>query len=347
MRAELFFLLTLCLWVCSETSDEVVNKKLTTDSSILEQFETFLKKYEKKYKSEENVERRFRIFRANLKKIQALNKFEQGSAVYGVTQFADYTKNEFLKFFTGLKKPSHWPPLTNKVNVNSKAARFNHSLPRDFDWRNYNAVTPIKNQGMCGSCWAFSVTGNVEGQWAIKHKKLLSFSEQELIDCDTYDAGCEGGYMYTGYEALEELGGLELESDYPYEAISEKCIFNKAMAKAQIVNSVNITSNEIEIASWLYDNGPISVALNANAMQFYFGGVSHPLKLFCNPKNLDHGVLLTGFGIHETIFTKKQIPYWFIKNSWGRFWGEQGYYRLYRGAGVCGVNQMASSAIVA
>lgn len=88
-----------------------------------------------------------------------------------------------------------------------------------------------------------------------------------MIDCDTYDAGCEGGYMYTGYEALEELGGLELESDYPYEAISEKCIFNKAMAKAQIVNSVNITSNEIEIASWLYDNGPISVALNANAMQ--------------------------------------------------------------------------------
>ncbi|XKL65080.1 hypothetical protein PGB90_005166 [Kerria lacca] len=311
------------------------------------QFENFLKKYEKNYKNETERTRRFKIFRANLQKIRSLNELEQGTAVYGINQFADLTKSEFQKYFLGLKqKAVEENDISNTVKDEKKITIPTISLPPEFDWRNYNVVTPIKNQGMCGSCWAFSVTGNVEGQWSIKHNKLLSFSEQELIDCDKIDSGCKGGYMTDGYKAIEELGGLELESDYPYTAEDEKCSFTKNKVKAKISGSVNITSNETEMANWLVKHGPISIAINANAMQFYFGGVSHPLKFLCNPKDLNHGVLLVGYGVHKTKFTKKILPYWIVKNSWGKFWGEQGYYRVYRGAGVCGLNNMATSAFV-
>lgn len=122
------------------------------------------------------------------------------------------------------------------------------------------------------------------------------------------------------------------------------------------------------MAKWLVKNGPISIAINANAMQFYVGGVSHPYKFLCSPKSLDHGVLIVGYGVHSTFlrvfftlhggingfclfldypYFKKTLPYWIVKNSWGRSWGEQGYYRVYRGDGTCGLNQTPSSAIVA
>ncbi|KAG8245624.1 hypothetical protein J6590_102466, partial [Homalodisca vitripennis] len=113
-----------------------------------------------------------------------------------------------------------------------------------------------------------------------------------------------------------------------------------------VTSSVNITTNETQIAQWLFANGPISIGINANAMQFYMGGVSHPFKFLCNKDQLDHGVLLVGFGVHNYPMFHKSLPFWIVKNSWGPKWGEQGYYRVYRGDGTCGVNQMASSAVV-
>ncbi|XP_071454235.1 uncharacterized protein [Hetaerina americana] len=304
-------------------------------------FSDFLIKFNKKYDTEEEHQHRFRIFRANMKKVQVLQETEQGTATYGMTQFSDLSAKEFKKHHLG------FDPKARKLDIPMKKATIPKvKLPVEFDWRHYNVVTEVKDQGMCGSCWAFSVTGNVEGQYALKHGKLLSLSEQELVDCDSLDQGCNGGLMDQAYHAIEGIGGLESEKDYPYDGENEKCHFNKSEVLVTLSGSLNISSNEDEMARWLFKNGPISIALNANAMQFYMGGVSHPWKILCDPEELDHGVLIVGFGVHRTSILHRTLPYWIIKNSWGSSWGEQGYYRLYRGDGTCGVNMMASSAIV-
>ncbi|XP_059483210.1 uncharacterized protein LOC132201224 isoform X2 [Neocloeon triangulifer] len=305
-------------------------------------FLKFIERHGKRYDDEVEFRRRFHIFRANMKKIQHLQETEQGSAKYGPTRFADMTSQEFKRNYLGLR-----PDFEKKGKLVMKNASIpNITLPDEFDWRNFNAVTPVKNQGQCGSCWAFSVTGNVEGQWAIHKGQLLSLSEQELVDCDSLDNGCNGGLPSNAYESIMNIGGLESETDYPYDGKDEKCHFDKGEVEAKVTGALNITTDEEGIAKWLVKNGPVSIGINANAMQFYYGGVSHPLKFLCNPKDLDHGVLIVGFGVHTYPLFNKTLPFWSIKNSWGPQWGEQGYYRVYRGDGTCGVNMMATSAIV-
>ncbi|XP_039283260.1 cathepsin L isoform X3 [Nilaparvata lugens] len=309
----------------------------------LEKFKDFVKEHKKIYKTEEEMKKRFRIFKANLMKIKFFQENDQGTAEYGPNEFSDLTATEFKERYLGLKVD-----LRAKDAKPMKKAEIpkDVQLPVSFDWRDHGAVTPVKNQGSCGSCWAFATTGNIEGVNAIKTGNLVSLSEQELLDCDTIDSACNGGLPSNAYEAIESIGGLESESDYPYDAAHEKCKFNSSEVKVSISGAVNITTNETEMAMWLVKHGPIAIGINANAMQFYRGGVSHPWKFLCNPGSLDHGVLIVGFGVHRTRFTHKEKPYWIIKNSWGKRWGEKGYYRVYRGDGCCGVNQMASSALI-
>jgi cathepsin F len=277
-----------------------------------------------------------------MEKVKLLQDSEQGTATYGATIFADLTEEEFTKRHLGLR------PDLRQLRYRKKAKiPLLTRIPEDFDWRHYNAVTPVKNQGFCGSCWAFSVTGNIEGAYAIKHNNLLSFSEQELVDCDTLDEGCNGGLPENAYKTLEKLGGLESETSYPYDGKNEKCKYDSSQVKVKVTSFVEVSKNETEMAMWLVKRGPMSIGINANAMQFYFGGVSHPWKFLCSPKSLDHGVLIVGYGVHIQAVTKKPIPYWLVKNSWGPHWGEAGYYRVYRGQNTCGIAEMVTSAVVA
>lgn len=303
----------------------------------LEAFRKFKEQYEQVYDSKDEEAKRFRVFCLNMKRIETIQKSEQGSAKYGVTKFADLSEEEFRRMYLSPK----WD-LTVGRSWLKKADIPDGPVPDNFDWRSHGAVTPVKNQGMCGSCWAFSTTGNIEGQWAIhsSSKELVSLSEQELVDCDKLDEGCNGGLPSNAYEAIMKLGGLESETDYSYKGRDEKCRFNRSEVAVKISGALNISSDEKDMQAWLYKNGPISIGINAFAMQFYWGGIAHPWKIFCNPSELDHGVLIVGYGV------KGSEPFWIIKNSWGDDWGEKGYYLVYRGAGVCGLNTMCTSATI-
>lgn len=161
-----------------------------------------------------------------------------GTAEYGDTEFSDLTEEEFKERRTGLK------PLMRHGASNLRQAEIpDVELPEEYDWRNYNAVTPVKDQGSCGSCWAFSVTGNIEGMYGVQHGELVSLSEQELVDCDVLDSGCNGGLPENAYKAIQDLGGLELETDYPYNAHENKCHFDKNITRVQVIRcrSIQVT----------------------------------------------------------------------------------------------------------
>ncbi|XP_067328683.1 cathepsin F [Anolis sagrei] len=297
-------------------------------------FKDFVATYQKSYKDQREAKKRFQIFVENLEKARVIQQLDRGNAEYGVTKFSDLTEEEFRTLYLNpllAKRP------TRPMEV---APTSRDPAPEEWDWRDYGAVTAVKDQGACGSCWAFSVTGNVEGQWFLQKGSLVSLSEQELLDCDALDQACGGGLPSNAYEAIEGLGGLETEGDYSYEGFEQKCNFSKEKVAVYINSSVAISRDEKEIAAWLAKHGPISIALNAFAMQFYRKGVSHPFFLLCNPWMIDHAVLLVGYG------TRGTLPFWAIKNSWGEDWGEKGYYYLYRGSRACGMNTMCSSAVV-
>ncbi|MBA0701705.1 hypothetical protein Goari_021948, partial [Gossypium aridum] len=207
--------------------------------------------------------------------------------------------------------------------------------------------------GTCGSCWSFSTTGALEGANFLATGKLVSLSEQQLVDCDhecdpelagSCDSGCNGGLMNTAFEYTLKAGGLMREEDYPYTATDRgRCKFDKSKIIAKVANFSVVSLDEDQIAANLVKNGPLAVGINSVFMQTYIGGVSCP---FICSKHLDHGVLLVGYGSagYSPIHLKDK-PYWVIKNSWGENWGENGYYKICRGSNVCGVDSLVSTVV--
>merc|ERR1719401_2353916 len=209
----------------------------------------------------------------------------------------------------------------------------------NFDWREKGAVNDPKNQAQCGSCWSFATVANIEGNNFVTNGQLVSLSEQELVDCDTMDNGCNGGLPSNAYKDLIGEGmGMELESAYPYTGADGSCHAQKSLEKVFLSSWLPISSDEDQMATALVKYGPLAIGINAGPMQMYMGGIADPM--FCNPAALDHGVGIVGYG------EESGKKFWVIRNSWGSMWGEDGYYRIIRGKGKCGLNRMVTTAIV-
>jgi C1A family cysteine protease len=293
--------------------------------SETEQFSSFSAKFGRKYATAQEKANRFEIFKDNLKIIEDLNERNPGAS-FGITKFADLTSEEFTQqYLTGYKGRSE---KLDEVKVNPVTA-----IPDAFDWREKGAVTEVKDQSQCGSCWAFSTAANMESTWFLGGNKLVSFSPQQLVDCDTTDQGCNGGLPLNADKYVVKAGGIMTWADYPYysqNGTSGACKFSKAKVVGKFSSEKSLPTKDTDLQTWMLTGGTPSIAVHADTTwQHYTGGVL-PKPSFCLAFN--HAVLMVGWGVDSA----SQTPYWIVKNSWGAAWGEKGYIRVTRGTNCYG-----------
>jgi len=274
---------------------------------------------------------RYTIWRKNVDYINMWNG-RKSNTTLAMNRFGDMTNTEFSKFFLGFKQ-------TSKVTKSAITARA--GLPASYSWVDQGAVTGIKNQEQCGSCWSFSTTGSVEGCHFIGTKNLVSLSEQNLMDCSYSQGnqGCDGGLMTQAMDYIISNGGIDTESSYPYTAQDGTCNYNAANAGSTLSSYNNVASGDEGALQTSVYTGPTSVAIDASqsSFQFYSSGVySDP---DCSSSQLDHGVLAVGWGTDSS----SSQDYWIVKNSWGTDWGQQGYIWMARNDNnMCGIATMAT-----
>ncbi|EDO45852.1 predicted protein [Nematostella vectensis] len=294
----------------------------------------------KEYPNKNEETMRNFIWQNNLKKIVTHNEGKH-SFKLAMNHLGDMTSLEISQTLLGLKLKKH-------AESQPKGATFlppaNVKVVDSIDWRSKGYVTPVKNQGQCGSCWAFSTTGALEGQHFRKTGKLVSLSEQNLVDCSGKygNNGCEGGLMDNAFQYIKENGGIDTEKSYPYLAKDGVCHYNKSAIGAKDTGFVDIpTGDENALQQALASVGPISIAIDASQSTFHFyhqGVYDDP---DCSSTRLDHGVLAVGYG------TDDGKDYWLVKNSWGPSWGEEGYIKIARNDhDKCGVASKASYPLV-
>ncbi|KAM7513531.1 hypothetical protein LguiA_003114 [Lonicera macranthoides] len=300
-------------------------------------FARFAHRYGKSYETVDEMKMRFSIFSESLKMIRSHNK-KGLSYTLGVNEFADWTWEEFRANRLGAAQNCS---ATTKGNHKLTDV----ALPELKDWRKVGIVSPVKNQGQCGSCWTFSTTGALESAYAQAYGKGISLSEQQLVDCAGAfnNFGCNGGLPSQAFEYIKYNGGLETEDSYPYTGVDGKCKFSSQNIAVQVLESVNITlgaEDELKQAVGLIR--PVSVAFEVvDGFKLYKDGVFSSDICGSSPMDVNHAVLAVGYGVENG------VPYWLIKNSWGADWGLDGYFKMEMGKNMCGVATCASYPVVA
>ena len=314
------------------------NERLFTEDQYEFHWSKWLSQYNRSYGYQEMRQRR-EVFKTNLDYITAHNRYSDSSYKLGMNQFGDMTHSEWSSIYLGYKPhKSHGKTYPNKNTVHLLR---NTITPASVDWRKKGAVTPVKNQGQCGSCWSFSATGSMEGVHFIKSGKLVSLSEQQLVDCSSTegDHGCFGGLMDDAFEYVINNHGIDTEGDYGYTARTGSCNTQKQKKHAVTFSSYSdVPTNDEQQLELAVANHPVSVAIEADQpdFQFYRSGI---FNANCGTK-LDHGVLAVGYGKQD------DMNYWIVKNSWGESWGNKGYILIAKDVsaktGQCGIAMQPS-----
>lgn len=311
-----------------------------SETPFLDRFENWVAKFRIHFQTKNHLYDTLRKWMTNDEYIDRMNQ-ENKSYKLAHNQFSGMDEFDFIRYVQNSQLQYPSPPLIT--------SEFNYTtLPASVDWRNKNAVTPVKDQGQCGSCWSFSTTGALEGIYSIQTGKLISFSEQQLVDCDNFkhggkDHGCNGGLMDNAFSWIHKNGGLCSEETYPYISQSgdtQACQTTCALVpKSQIQSWVDVQPTDQALMTAIAQQ-PVSIAIEADQRDFqlYESGV---FTGKCGT-TLDHGVLVVGYG------TENNNDFYLVKNSWGTTWGDQGYIKLGRGPqynngqGQCGILLEAS-----
>lgn len=256
----------------------------------------------------------------------------------GINEYSHMTFEEFVQYFNIVKADQICTVAPPSMGGEKKKVG---AYPTSWDWRSFGVVTPVKNQGNCGSCWTFSTVGVMESHYLLKYGgKARNLSEQQLVDCaggfDTY--GCSGGLPSHSYEYIAYNGGLSTEDLYPYTAMNGTCKFKNGMQSVSVVGgSVNITTDEVAIAQALFEVGPTSISFTVTKdFKNYQGGIYINPTCPNGPLDVNHDVVLVGYG------NANNTDYWIIKNSWGTTFGENGFFRIQRGVNMCGIKNCGS-----
>jgi len=316
-------------------------------------FQDYIKKYQKHYDSAAYTSR-LENFKVNLRNMEKARQ-SHPLATFEINRFFDMSEEEFRGQY---KMPAfdanevcQWPFHRLVTDVETVG-------PASWDWRSANppVITPVKDQQQCGSCWTFSSTGNIEGVAALKTKKLVSLSEQEIVDCSLSclksnpslcNGGCGGGLPWLAYGDIINWGSITTEAAYPYTATDGTC--NKpSVFGAKISNWTAVVSKVSVIESYLVQQGPLSICLNAGPLMSYSSGIITGAASTCPGDESDHAVLLVGYATDSS----SGVHYWIVKNSWNTSWGESGYFRIQAydndssGIGsLCGITACVTSTI--
>jgi cathepsin L len=301
-----------------------------TETEYHNAFTDFKQQYGKTYLNPAEEQHRYSTFKANFDFVANWDSNARGFEV-GINQFADLTSSEFVSIYNGMnvtRQPVYRAGKPTDVNV---------------DWRTKGAVTGVKDQGQCGSCWSFSATGSIQAAHFFKNGALVSLSEQNLVDCSTAQGnqGCNGGLMDSAFQYVIDNHGIDTEQSYPYTATGpNRCKFTASAVGATVASFTDIASgNENDLTNAI--NGrPVSVAIDAshNSFQLYKSGIYYEPK--CSSSQLDHGVLAVGYG------SDGGSDYYIVKNSWGAGWGNMGYLQMSRNRNNnCGIATAASYSV--